>query len=527
MLIYRDSATVRPAAELIAEIRAAVCSDPLGSSALTLAGVLESALADVSAPSSERARALTDLAASAWLGDRSAAGQALALLDTLPAADRLRIVRPEGFAFYALDPRAYAELARAFRQTTEGPVLVIGIRSIGTTLSAVVLAELARSGMPARRISVRPSGHPWDRALTWNAEERQLIRSLGRDAHAIVVDEGPGLSGSTFLAVGEALVDAGMPHERIRFFGSRMPDPHQLRARDGARRWSAFRMHTARGAAVPEGAMDVSGGRWRELTHGEPAAWPAVWAERERVKYWRDDPQELLKFAGFSPYGDAPLERAQAVAEAGFGPAVQGAEPGFVASRWLNARPLNVLDRELVTEVLPRYIAFRAQQFRVSPADCESLEEMTRVNVHEALGVELDGSFALEVRLPLIADGQLSPHEWLVDGDGAVFKTDAADHGDDHLFPGPCDVAWDVAGAIVEWELDPDEHPVAKEVEHLLGDRDLRQRLPAYLVAYTSFRAGVASFAQNSGTEEERERWRSRSRFYRARLKRAVSGLNR
>ena len=32
-------------------------------------------------------------------------------------------------------------------------------------------------------------------------------------------------------------------------------------------------------------------------------------------------------------------------------------------------------------------------------------------------------------------------------------KVDAAAHGDDHGFPGPVDVAWDLAGAVVEWEL--------------------------------------------------------------------------
>ena len=42
----------------------------------------------------------------------------------------------------------------------------------------------------------------------------------------------------------------------------------------------------------------------------------------------------------------------------------------------------------------------------------------------------------------------LAPHEWLRLDDGNVRKTDAIAHGDDHLFPGPTDIAWDLAGAI-------------------------------------------------------------------------------
>src|SRR5690349_8959561 len=56
----------------------------------------------------------------------------------LPQRIELRL--PEGFAFYAVYPEAYVEAAR--RLKLSGPPRVIGIRSIGTTLGAIVAAAL-------------------------------------------------------------------------------------------------------------------------------------------------------------------------------------------------------------------------------------------------------------------------------------------------------------------------------------------------------------------------------------------------
>src|SRR5215469_9629868 len=54
---------------------------------------------------------------------------------------------PEGFAFYALDPELYRRAAACFaREAKPGRVAVIGIRSIGTTLSGIVADELQRLG---------------------------------------------------------------------------------------------------------------------------------------------------------------------------------------------------------------------------------------------------------------------------------------------------------------------------------------------------------------------------------------------
>ena len=96
------------------------------------------------------------------------------------------------------------------------------------------------------------------------------------------------------------------------------------------------------------------------------------------------------------------------------------------------------------------------------------------------------------------------PHEWIRSEDGRIFKTDATTHGDDHFYPGPCDIAWDVAGAIIEWKLnDASEADFVSRYERLSGDQ-VRRRLPQYKIAYAAFRAAYARMAASTmpGTSE-------------------------
>ena len=124
-----------------------------------------------------------------------------AFFETLHGFDPSQTIRTkqaEGYAFYALYPESYLEAARA---SGLGPnTQVIGIRSIGTGLSALVAASL---GAPAP-ITLRPVGHPFGREVR---VDPNLTKSLVSDAAKdfAVVDEGPGLSGSSFGAVADWL----------------------------------------------------------------------------------------------------------------------------------------------------------------------------------------------------------------------------------------------------------------------------------------------------------------------------------
>ncbi|HYO79940.1 MAG TPA: hypothetical protein VES20_00950, partial [Bryobacteraceae bacterium] len=70
-------------------------------------------------------------------------------------------------------------------------------------------------------------------------------------------------------------------------------------------------------------------------------------------------------------------------------------------------------------------------------------------------------------------------------------KTDALDHYDDHFFPGRQDIAWDVAGAAVEFGFDPELLLSRMET----ADSALSNRVPFYTKAYLAYRIGYCSMA--------------------------------
>jgi hypothetical protein len=119
----------------------------------------------------------------------------------------------------------------------------------------------------------------------------------------------------------------------------------------------------------------------------------------------------------------------------------------------------------------------------------------------------------------IVTDGRMQPEEWIATTEGEVLKVDAGTHGDDHFLPGPIDIAWDLAGAIVEWDLLRDaQHMLVAEYYRLTGD-DPTKRLPAFVIAYNVFRLAYCKMAQLAmrGSAEE-QRWLCAYKVYLERL---------
>ena len=128
---------------------------------------------------------------------------ALKALARLPLPEHVELKRPEGYAFYALYPESYLEAASALAGVS--PLRVVGIRSIGTGLAALVAAATAAP----RPVSVRPTGDPFRRRV--NLCEDLAAELAGDPAWRVAIaDEGPGLSGSSFGAVADALAERGV-----------------------------------------------------------------------------------------------------------------------------------------------------------------------------------------------------------------------------------------------------------------------------------------------------------------------------
>jgi hypothetical protein len=486
--------------------------------ALLSAGELESALADAAFPAEKSLRDLTDSLALRLLARDPRAATGMPTLPPLSLPPTLQISPQEGFAYYALHPLDYAELIR------ELPVIpsaaVVGIRSIGVTLSAVLVAALKARGVEADRITVRPAGPAYDRRTKLNTEQLAWVTTqCRRGAQFLIADEGPGISGSSFLSVGDALVEAGVPRESIVFLCTRRPDPSQLKAPNAARRWPRFRACYLPGSKrLPAGAeISLQAGRWRSAFLPRDYHWPTSWTTLERSKFLSTDRRWFFKFEGFGKYGESARQRGRILSQAGFSICPEAAGHGFTRYQVVTGTPLAAshLTRPLL-EHLARYCAFRAATMTTS-SPASDLAAMARHNLQEEFGVD-DLPPGYEEQLatpnPVITDSRMMPHDWIAASDGRWLKVDATCHGDDHLFPGPTDVAWDLAGAIVEWQMDgAAAGALIDRYRSLSGDLAVISRLPAYLLAYSAFRtaycrmAAAAMYADQEASRLQHAYW--------------------
>ena len=534
LLVFRDGKRVCSGTSLLRQLQlqtervlslsdfATSCAQEELIEALLRAGELECAVADAAADdnSAETLASLTDELAIALIARRrpQLSSEILSALASLPTPQQLTLSPPEGFCYYALHPLDYADLLSD--QNTDAPnVAVLGIRSIGTTLSAIVAAHFKRCGITAERITVRPAGHPFDRSLSFTSKQLVWIgEHTSRSAQFFVVDEGPGLSGSSFLAVANALEAAGVPRHAITLLPSSVPDVDKLIAPNAAARWSRYRTLPLKPTRrIPPGAAeDVSGGAWRTRVFASEVDWPAVWPWTERKKYTSADGRRLFRFIGHGHYGKAELGRSEMLAEHQWGPAISSADDGFGECEWLHGARGFTADRDTVID-LARYCAFRAEYFAHEPEPQEALEDMARINLERALGISVP--IELPVERAVLADARMMPHEWLRLPDRRLQKFDAVSHGDDHFYPGPTDIAWDLAGAIVEWDLNLESRNLLLSQYQRLTHDPLENRLAHYLIAYSVFRLAYCVSAGNSAADScEAARFQRQASHYRKSL---------
>jgi hypothetical protein len=548
MLVYRQSWEQFASSHVVAALKGALqtcaasrneddCLD-----ALMRAGELECALADSDASSepAQIAAGITDTAAQSLLQCRSAsdycwgiqnAFRSLELLAShLPATLVLR--PPEGFAFYALHPLMYAAVADEL--DLPPCVAVLGIRSIGTALSSVVAGAARDRGCRSERITVRPSGAPYDRELRFTALEVAWIRSkAARGAGFLIVDEGPGRSGSSFLAVAEALERSGVAPHRITIMCSYEPNLDALLAPSAASRWKRFRAVWPRSQSRPlppaaDPDLDLSAGKWRRFFSS--CSTTPSWVETERLKFLsREDSHKrpsLLKFEGYGRFGKVARTRATALTEVGFATQLTDADRGFLDYDLLPGPAAHPGDLRADTLVrLAEYCATRSQRFAATATDCEPIAIMAAQNLLEEFGSAPE--IELQLLRPCICDGHMQPYEWVHDGNGVLRKTDGCSHGDDHFFPGPCDIAWDLAGCIVEWEMDGSTADAfIRDYELRSGDR-VRLRLRSWILAYCAFRIGWTAMAAGSTHFAERPALQLQHRRYRETARAICEGLSR
>jgi hypothetical protein len=470
-----------------------------------------------------------EAARSALVGAQGAARAALER-----PAQAVEAKTSEGFAFYALYPDQYINAAEQLLARDSGQrVFCLGIRGIGAILAHVVAAALERGGISTMVRSVRPRGHPFDRRLSLGDGLRKLITESAADVYAIV-DEGPGLSGSSFASAADALMEIGIPASRIVLLPSWDADPDRLNSARGRTAWHSHRRVVGWFDAKVADGQELSAGKWRSVLN----IWPAVQPQHERRKYLSSAHGLLWKFSGLGKYGRRKLERAKVLASAGFSPTPRALENGYVALDWIDpmhgiynyrltdnsSPPSALLDR------VAQYLAFIKRQFATGDSDdIDELEAMLVTNAGEArIPVDVDACAAVARRLVaerVAVDGRMLAHEWIGSPWGFL-KTDALDHHDDDFFPGCRDIAWDIAGAIAELGLDQQAAgALVDKYRRLSRDTSIAERLPFYQHAYLGYRLGYVKLAADTVADaDDAVRFRDLYRMYGRQLTELAQG---
>lgn len=262
---------------------------------------------------------------------------------------------PEGYAFYALYPEACAAAARQLGSAPSARV--IGLRSIGASLAPIVAAQ-----MGARDFStLRPKGPAFRREIVAPELAAQLAAA---PFPVVIVDEGPGLSGSSVASAAEFVRRVSPRSPQTLLTSHAGPPGPEASARTRALFASTPRLCTdfseTLRVSLPEWAADIagrarapleniSGGAWRRLCYAEEAQWPAVDPMQERLKFLLHAEHGcfLLKFVGLGDIGARKARLAMQLSDAQLAPRALAYRHGFLVEQWRSdARPLDAgIDR--------------------------------------------------------------------------------------------------------------------------------------------------------------------------------------
>lgn len=461
----------------------------------------------------------------------------------------IKVNVPEGFVYYGLYPETYIDAADRFYEKYEpGNVVCIGIRSIGTQLSALVSAQLINNNCNVHSFTVRLKGHPFSRYLVLSRELENFVRD-NNHLWFIIVDEGPGLSGSTIGGTVNKLLILGVDPKKIVIFPSWESDGRNFVSKTAREIWPGFEKFVGefQHLWIKSGKLETgfncdilkefSAGLWRKHLLQSEKDYPAVHPHHEKRKYLlkgkgkENNTILLAKFAGLGNYGKEIIKRGIVLGKSRFCPEIRGYANGFVIMPFIEGVPMKPenVDEEFI-KFVAEYFALINNEFTAElTATWENMTAMILQNTTEGLGSEwVENAQRVIKQFPsssyqhnvVAIDGHVMSHEWIKTENGFK-KVDSLEHWSDQFFIGCQNIAWDIAGFMIEFELE--EKMKRKLVDHyirLTNDVDIESRLPFYLTAYCAFRIGYITLANLSVPDtKEKERFAVLKRKFREFLK--------
>jgi hypothetical protein len=357
-------------------------------------------------------------------------------------------------------------------------------------------------------------------------------------------------------ATAEALVRGGLPPEGISFFPGHANEPGGAGGEDVLAWWRSAPRYVAStdsltfggrsltdalAALLPQRVVQIdnySGGVWRGHVYADSSEWPAIPNFFERTKFCctlESGGRVLFKYLGFGSMSPELVDTAEAAqrllqarAAQGIGPAPLYSAYGFVALPWVEGVPLTLDSAPAdLEQTIGAYIAHTAGPALADgelEASIARLSEMIYVNTKEALGEQ--AADIARYRCPTAqrspaccGDGRMQPHEWIRTPGGSLVKVDSVGHDSDQTLVGSQPLAWDLAGAMVEWRLDAPASERLLRAFYAAGGQGIHAGdLQFYRLAYTAFRAGQCALAAEVHDPYERERLLAAYATYRSQL---------
>jgi hydroxymethylpyrimidine pyrophosphatase-like HAD family hydrolase len=445
------------------------------------------------------------------------------LVGDLPGGLRIRRAKvPAAFRTQDLTDSDITGLAdrcsAAFPDRTR-PILIVGLRTAGSYFAPLVHAVLASRGHAVASVTLRPK-----KGLS--AREAGVIaRCAASRGRAVVVDEPADTGRSLSRAVG-ALRQAGLGPEDILLLIPVHPTrrdwnagaeslplagiraitlapeawhKHKLLETDRVER-QIHEYAIARGYAGARLQQSATADAFnRQLLHGSDEKFHTRLKRVYQVRLQRHDGRAetryvLAKSVGWGWLGYHAFLASQALAD--FVPPVFGLRDGILYTEWLpgNESPASLSDRPRLVQRTASYVATRARALRLVEDPAPGLDSHHQKGA-ELLAAALSGAYGWKVAavlkrarlrheltrracpVPTLIDGRMRRQEW-IDAAGVPVKTDFEHHGLGKTELNVTDPAYDLADAILHFDLSPaEERALLRQYRELSGDAGVEERL--------------------------------------------------